>query len=331
MLIPVLGFMVLAGVTFTLFGFGFAETFNYTGRIGISVVSFIILAAMFYGAKLECSASLAKEKMKSVKYDNKDLENFIAVVAGAMISYFINVKLGLGGVVAAGLVGVAAALVLPKHDVPTYCGSFVGMASAALLPTYYHVLLAAVIAGAVYVMTKSVFNGFGGKLGTTAVTGCVFAALLTGNKLGSAPVPAGDVVLLYAFYSALGAVLSYGVKERFKHNAVISSGLIVLLGGLLLPALNPQMGGALAVVTACGAFAGMSAPARVANVFNMAVAGVFCALIFAYTAPYFGGAGGKLGTIAFGSVISLYGMLNLIKTFTSKKAAGYPQSPGQAK
>jgi len=46
----------------------------------------------------------------------------------------------------------------------------------------------------------------------------------------------------------------------------------------------------------------------------MAIAGVICALVFMFTSPYLGGAGGKLGTIAFGTVIALKGMIDFADT-----------------
>lgn len=326
MFIPVIGFLTLFAMTCTLVGLGLTETFNQPG-FGSTAVIVAVLAALLYGARLEWALSLTKEKTQNAKIGGNDLANFVAVVIGAIIAYFINVTLGLGGVVAVGLVGVTANLVAPKHDVPVYCGGIMGMASGALLPTYAYVLLAAIIAGIVFVISKFTFNGFGGKLGTTAITGCVLTALITGQPFGSSPVPAGDVILLYVIYCAMGAVLSFGVKEYFKHNAVMSSALIALLAGLLLPALNPQMGGALAVVASVGAFAGMSAPARIPNLAYMFVAGIIGGVIYSYTSPYLGGAGGKLGTTAFSSVVALNAMISLAKNFSGKSQVQQAKTP----
>jgi hypothetical protein len=47
----------------------------------------------------------------------------------------------------------------------------------------------------------------------------------------------------------------------------------------------------------------MSSKERIPNEFYMILTGIICAITFVYTFSYLGGAGGKLGTIAFGSVI----------------------------
>ena len=41
----------------------------------------------------------------------------------------------------------------------------------------------------------------------------------------------------------------------------------------------------------------------------MLAAGIICGFVFIYSSPHLGGAGGKLGTIAFGSVIALKGIV----------------------
>jgi hypothetical protein len=52
----------------------------------------------------------------------------------------------------------------------------------------------------------------------------------------------------------------------------------------------------------------------------MSVAGLFIGVIFVYSAPVFGGVGGKLGTIAFGSIMAVYGYMSLFPKKTEKEA-----------
>ncbi len=58
---------------------------------------------------------------------------------------------------------------------------------------------------------------------------------------------------------------------------------------------------------------------RVKNEVYMIIAALICALVFIYSAPYLGGAGGKLGTIAFGSVISVFGLYQCLKFISERK------------
>ena len=104
--------------------------------------------------------------------------------------------------------------------------------------------------------------------------------------------------------------LTYYFNVIRGHGPVLASGFVGLLGGLILP-IVPEIGGTLAVVAICASFAGMSSKARCTGIWVLFVAGLFIGVIFIYSAPVFGGAGGKLGTIAFGSIMATCGFLSL--------------------
>ncbi|MCA1755133.1 MAG: hypothetical protein LC641_10625 [Spirochaeta sp.] len=223
----------------------------------------------------------------------------------------MSIDMALGSVVASALVGMCAATLFKPHAAPAFAGSFVGMASPELFG-YPGVALAGAIAGLVFVAGKRVFNGYGGKLGTTAWSGCLGAVLILGRPMLSAPVPAWDVGWLLVVYSIAGAVLTFVVSVHYSQGPVMASSLVGLLAGLLLPAFHgPVLGGTLAVMVFCASFAGMSGTVRFRNAAWMVPAGAVCAVAFMYSAPFLGGAGGKLGTIAFGSVIGLHGLIDI--------------------
>jgi hypothetical protein len=102
-----------------------------------------------------------------------------------------------------------------------------------------------------------------------------------------------------------GVLFTYALNVRFNRSPVMSSGIVGLAGGLLLPILHPKFGSVLASMVICASFAGMSSKERVPNELYAITVGLVCALVFMYSAPHFGGAGGKLGTIAFGSVMAI--------------------------
>ena len=243
-----------------------------------------------------------------IKLEFEDVLNFIAVVGGAFVAFSLSIELGISAVLASGITGVLATLILPRFDVPIFCGSFVGMASYSLLPGYQYLGLAAVIAGGVFVLGKAAFNGFGGKLGTIAFIGCVIAAILTGQSFSGEPVIQGELLEFLLIYSVIGAVVTFTLSERLDNSAVISSGAVGVMAAVILPILYPEFGNTLAVMTYCASFAGMSSLKRIKDEFMMAFAGIICAIVFAFSAPYLGGAGGKLGTTAFISVITVNGV-----------------------
>jgi len=310
------GYLILAFMTVLLLFRSFMVAFS-EGVVLATGLFAIVLIALLYEKRREWIKNLAKKTIKGTDFIKTDFFNFLSVVVGALICFTLSVNFDLGAVVASGLVGIIVALVLPKYGPPTYCGAFVGMSSVALLPNQAYILLAAVIAGAVFVASKAVFNGFGGKLGTIAWTGAVCAALLTGQNLLTDP--AFNVSVLIVLYAVIGAVVTMVISLRFKHGPVMASGIVALTAGLLLPVIHPEVGGQLAVMVTCATYAGMSNYERVPNEAYMAIAALFAGLIFIFSQPFIQGGGGKLGTTAFGSVIAIRGMIEFLKIVKERK------------
>jgi hypothetical protein len=274
------------------------------------VFAFWVIGLVFETVREWKSAYSAESREQRYDFPT-DVLIFISVLAGGLVTYWISVDLKQGAVVASALVGIFGAAFLKPYAVPIYCGSFVGMASAAVL-RFPAVALAGAVAGVIFVLGKHVFNGFGGKLGTIAFAGCVIAAYATGNPLLVSGIPGWDVGWLLVVYCVAAAVITFILSIWFGHGPVMASGMIGLAAGLLLPALHGLEAGSLFAVGAFSAsFAGMSGTNRFEKPVWMVPAGVLCALIIMYTAPYMGGAGGKLGTTAFGAVIGIRGLMVL--------------------
>lgn len=305
----ILGFLILGFFTFALYGAGLVE--GLRGAPPVAIVFSIWLVGLAFETIREWRSAYSTESREQ-RYDfPTDLLIVISVFAGGLVTYWISVDLQQGAVVASALVGIFGAAFLKPYAVPIYCGSFVGMASSTVLG-FPEVALAGAIAGVIFVLGKHVFNGFGGKLGTIAFAGCVGAAWITGNPLLSTPVLGWDVGWLLVVYSVAGAVVTFVLSVWFGHGPVMASGMIGLAGGLLLPALHgPVPGGLFAIGVFSASFAGMSGTNRFEKPVWMVPAGVLCALIIMYTTPYMGGAGGKLGTTAFGAVIGIRGLMVL--------------------
>lgn len=311
------GLVILAVTCWLLFslsvsGAATAGAFVPTGVIGLAFLG------LLYGVYLE-RREVVKAPAEGPLFPRKDLYLFISVVAGAALSYWLSVNMKLGAVVGAALVGLLAGVLIPAYAVPVYCGSFVGQASPKVFDSG-EMLLAAIIAGIVYVLAQDVFNGFGGKLGTIAYAGGILFALLGGETLLSSQVPGWDVGQQTVLTSVIAAVVTYLVNVKLGKGAVVASALVSLAGGLVLPAAFQATGAALATVCMCASFAGMSSKARISNEGLMAIAGVLVGLVFVYGSPYLGGAGGKLGTTAFGSVVAVNALAKVAHTLSGKKA-----------
>ncbi len=310
------GFLALACMSGGLFFSALIAALSL--NIIVTVLIGVACAGLLYGFYLE------KDLLYSGKGDPvfaaKDLHVFVAVVIGSLISYYINITLGLGAVLGAGLVGLVSAVVAPGYGVPLYCGSFVGMASPKVL-SFPLFLLATVVAGIIYVLAQDVFNGYGGKLGTIACAGCCVSALVSGNAFTSSPVSSWDAAWPTILVAMVAAVLAYVINVRLGRGGVMGSALVGVLGGIILPALVPATGfsvtgASLATACICGSFAGMSGKNRIAGEALMAVAGLLTGLVFVYSAPALGGAGGKLGTTAFGSVIAVSALQKVLSKVT---------------
>jgi hypothetical protein len=302
------GLIILVIMTIILFSLAFLES------AGSLILFLVILGLVLLGTTRQCFyewGSFCELADKTTKWNKTSLGNAATLYIGALCTYFLSVNLGLGPVVAASLIGITGALIVKNFAVPIYCGAFVGMVSHDLAQGYLFLSLAALIAGLTFIFSSCTFNGYGGKLGTIAFTGCVSAAVILGKPLLSAPVPELHMFWQILLFSSLGAVLTYVLSIRFKLGPVLASGLVGIFGGLTLPGLFPASGRMLAIVVICASFAGMSSKERIANEFLVFIAALIVGLIFIFSSPYLGGAGGKLGTIAFGASLAVSGIVSI--------------------
>ena len=309
------GSILLSVFVVLLYGFIVYEAWvlHSIGGFVVAMILVGILLALRQEAKTIRATSASRASRREMLLD------FLAVLGGACASCAISQDLGLGPVAGAALIGLLGALVFPKHSVPLYCGSFVGMSSAALLASPVELYLAGSIAGVVYLIAEDALNGFGGKLGTIAFSGSLLTGLGLQKQFLISPVPPFSLAWKIVVLSILAAVFTYWLSTTRKHGAVLASSAVGLVGGLLLPAIFPENGGLLAVVVICASFTGMSSEKRYASPLTMTAAGLLTGFVFLYSAPVFGGTGGKLGTIAFGASLAVWGYQKLFASAASQK------------
>jgi len=301
--IPITGYIALSIMVTVLLLSAIDEAWTAhpaAGIVAIVIASGTLLAIFFEGKKL------IHDEIVPVRFSRKLFE-FLAVLVGGIVTFYLSCEIGLGAVVASSLIGILAAMIVPKYGAAAYCGSFVGMSSGALFCAYSEVALASAIAGIIYVIGRDVFSGFGGKLGTTAFIGATLTALILGREFLITPISDWNTNLWVLLFAFLAAPLTFYLNCTLGNGPVLASGAVGLVGGLILPVLFPEIGALLAVVVICASFTGMSNKTRCPKLWHMLVAGVFTGILFIFTTPLLGGAGGKLGTIAFAAIISVNG------------------------
>lgn len=307
------GFLLLSAMTVGLFLLTFVGVVLRAPVV--SVAKAMVVIGLAVGLYLEARrVARSAQRRLTGNRGTGSTADFAAVFIGSAVTFLISVEFGLGAVVASGLVGLLGAALIKSHATALFCGSFVGMSSSAVFAYFPWILLAGAIAALLFVLSSNVLNGFGGKLGTMAFFGAVTAALVGGLELQSMEVPTGGDAAWIVGYSVLAALVTYSLSIYLGNGPVVASALVGIAAGLLLPAIHgTDVGPTLAVVAFCASFAGMSSSQRLPNALAAGTAGLFCGLVFLYASPYFHGAGGKLGTIAFGSTIAVWGLIELAR------------------
>jgi len=325
----VVGFATLMVITTALFAHSFVEAVQHSALPAVLMA--LALVGLAVGLRIEW-LSLLRQPTIAIPLTVQSGLDAAAVILATVMTYYISVPLGQGAVVASALVGVLAALLVPRWAMPIYCGSFVGMISHLLIQSWWCVALSGAISAIIYVLAEPTLNGFGGKLGTIAFAGCLLSALIRGERALADSVPDATTGLWVVGYSVAAAAVTYSISVRLGHGPVMASGIVGLVGGLSLPVAHPTIGGLLTIAVFCGSFAGMSTAARFANEWYMVLAGALCGLVIIYSSPHMGGVGGKLGAIAFGSTIALSGLREGIRLLREHHVralvAGRQMTPG---
>ncbi|GAB6085279.1 hypothetical protein [Alkaliphilus crotonatoxidans] len=119
-----------------------------------------------------------------MKLDKERLQILGCSLVAVIITWFLNHEMGYGAVVASGLVGVLAAILLPGNLAGiTYAASFVGMSSTKVIPSLTGAALAGIIVGIVLSLTTEIYAGIGGKGGTSAALSTLITRAIM-NLLG---------------------------------------------------------------------------------------------------------------------------------------------------
>ncbi len=123
-------------------------------------------------------------------HEEYSYENILVVMwvpIGAVICYLMSVYGGLGSVFSAGITGTLASFIpninkesdyLKQLPASIYCGVFIGMSSVEISPSIGFVIAAGIIASVILMLSKNLFLGIGGKLGSIAFVGVAIVYLI---------------------------------------------------------------------------------------------------------------------------------------------------------
>lgn len=275
------------------------------------VITLILM--IFFGFAL--FLIIKKQLLKPQQFgDLKDYGGIFVFVA-TVITFLLALWFSAPVVIASALVGLIGHLFIKKYEVAIYCGSFAGMTSVNVF-NIQEIFLLAFLAGLVFFLTKPIFKGFGGKLGTVAFVSSVLSFTIL-NKLPL--IDSYDYQFLWiVLVSVLGVMSTYSLQHYFKQSAVFASSITSLVFAVImvifLPAYYNYAG-----VFFTASFVGMSSNFVMKNYYFAFFSSLVLGFIFHQFIPIFNGFGGKMGTMALLSVIMTYGFSNMLLRISHKK------------
>lgn len=108
------------------------------------------------------------------------LKAMLALFAGSILTFSLQVELGFSAVLASSFVGILAFTVYRalkdenNIHIAAYCGSFIGMTNIARAEDYYTLIIASCLGACIYIFARNILNGVGGKLGSIAFVSICF-------------------------------------------------------------------------------------------------------------------------------------------------------------
>ena len=165
-------------LTITFLSVIIKEKYEMDSYFAIAPILLILLAIIFGFRNLDLNQD---------RFSLVHISIALWVPLGALICYILTISSDLGSVISAGITGAFAAFLpslnkqsdyLKKIPSAIYCGAFVGMSSATILPSISFVIIAGTLAGLFFLLSNNLFSGVGGKLGTIAFGGVVITSLI---------------------------------------------------------------------------------------------------------------------------------------------------------
>lgn len=132
----------------------------------LGIISFFAVALWdhFY----EIKSSINRENtLRKINYEHLML--VLGTSFSAAITWYLNHSLGLGPIIANGIVGVLVALLFSSKKAGAfYIASFIGMSSQGIVTSMAMAGIIGLFAGFVIIFSQEIYAGVGGKGGTIA-------------------------------------------------------------------------------------------------------------------------------------------------------------------
>ncbi|MFU8792400.1 MAG: hypothetical protein ACNA7K_00085 [Acholeplasmataceae bacterium] len=279
------------------------QTFQLEGIFNALILPFFILFifAIYDQYRIEKESEIPPLRQK-------DLISLVFVLVGFVLSFGLYFYASMPQIAASALTGVIGYVFLREYEKEVYCGSFAGMISLVVVSPIF-IILMVVILPVAFLMSRSIFNGLGGKLGTTAFV----ASIISVSLLPSYQVISTEVLepmsIFIVMGTALGTVLlGHYVKVKFQLSRVIVSALLSLFGFLifsLLPSLMIYL-----PVVFIASFIIMTDISRIKGLSFLVISPLVMSLLYMLTRPIYTCIGGKAGLTALLSVLITLALLN---------------------
>lgn len=268
----------------------------------LDIIYAILFILLIYG--LFCAFKTEQEETKHISFKSWD---GVYAALGVIVTYSMVHFLGLSAVLASGITGLLGYVFLKKYEVAIYCGSFAGMVSVALF-NYYEVAVLALVCGFIFILTKPLFAGYGGKLGTVAFMSSLITFSLFHEEYLLIETDFNFWLLIMT--TIFGAVITFTIQHKLKTSAVLASASTSVVFALILIYL---VGNHIeyTIIFFSSSFVGMSSKNHLPNILVVAISGLILGLIYYVFIEYFHGLGGKLGLMAMMSVMITSGMIKI--------------------
>jgi hypothetical protein len=230
---------------------------------------------------------------------------------------------GVAPILAAGVSGVVGGVCVrlvkgarDYHGAPIYVGAFVGITSRQVFHNVWWIMVAGVLAGVAWSVSRDAWVGVGGKMGTMALVSSVGVSLVAGvwhqRGPGAPALDARGFVVAAFVVGAAAASLTFYLSNRLRWGGVLGSSAPTASFALvmtLLPAEWHAHGEALSYLWYGSSFVGMTTPARLTRpVVAIPLAGLLFTWLALRFGPYFSGLGGTAGLTALVAVFATRGV-----------------------
>lgn len=290
-----MGFVIYAFLTVIFNLETFLETF-------VAIVFFVLL---IIGSIVVANKTkhTSKDKIKFLNWES------LFVFAGVVITYEISYLFSFSSVLSSASIGFFGFLFFRKYSIGIYCGSFAGMISIALL-NHYQMLIVGIVCVISFQIIKTILDGFGGRLGSIAFVSTTLVSFAFGKAMLEIEF---EVIWYLVFvFAVAGSMISSLIHNQLGKSAVLASALPSLILAIIIDFLFPNLG-VYSGVFFTASFIGMSNKTVIPNWTISLIIGIILGIIFLLFLDFFNGFGGKMGLMAFASIMVSQGVFYLTK------------------